>query len=132
MPRSREPVAFATCAGSTTEPDFELTDEQWLLIADLFPPCAPSPLGGRPPAEDRVCFEGICWVLRCGARWKDLPKCFPSYPTCWRRHRDWTKSGVWERAWSRLLNSLARSGQLDCEEAMADGTFAAAKKGVAA
>lgn len=132
MPRSRETVALATCAGSTTEPDFELTDEQWLLIADVFPPSTSSPLGGRPPAEVRVCFEGICWVLRRGARWKDLPKHFPSYATCWRRHRDWTKSGVWERVWSRLLNTLARRGQLNGEEAMADGTFAAAKKGVAA
>lgn len=78
MKRSRSSGAALAPAGSTTEPAFELNDEQWLQIADLFPESPRSPLGGRPPAESRLCFEGICWVLRTGARWKDLPRCFPS------------------------------------------------------
>jgi transposase len=132
MPRSREEAAIAACAESKTEPENELTDEQWSLIADLFPESDPSPQGGRPTVPARQCFEGICWVLRRGARWKDLPSLFPSYATCWRRHKAWTASGVWERAWTRLLNRLSRAGKLDADEAMADGTFASAKKGVAA
>ena len=132
MPRSRDNAAVAACAGSKTEPDNELTDEQWFLIADLFPEPEASPQGGRPPAPARRCFEGICWVLRRGARWKDLPPHFPSYATCWRRHRTWTANDIWARAWTRLLNRLSRAGKLDTDEAMADGTFASAKKGVAA
>ena len=91
MPRSRQCAAQAAWSGSTKEPEFELNDEQWKLIADLFPKPRRSPEGGRPPAESRGCFEGICWVLRRGARWKDLPKHFPSPSTCWRRLRDWTQ-----------------------------------------
>jgi transposase len=132
MPRSREWAASAAKAGSTKEPEYELTDEQWTLIVDLFPDSDRSPLGGRPPAGARECFEGICWVLRRGARWKDLPRHFPSGSTCWRRHREWTQSGVWERAWSRLLRQLDRSGDLQGDEAIADGTFSPAKKGAAA
>ncbi|WP_390620493.1 transposase [Polystyrenella longa] len=43
--------------------------------------------GGRPQAPPRECFEGILWVLRTGARWKDLPKSFPSFTMCWRRFK---------------------------------------------
>lgn len=133
MARSRDREAFAASAGSKTEPSFALNDEQWLLIADLFPEPEPSPEGGRPPAASRACFEGICWVLQTGARWKDLPMSFPSPSTCWRRLRDWTGSGAWEQAWeqawSRLLRRLDRQGAVDTSEAMAAGTFCSAKKG---
>jgi len=95
--RSRQ--AVESPAGSTMEPEFELTDEQWNLISDLFPEAPPRPKGGRPPAPVRHCVEGILWILRSGARWKDLPKCFPSDTTCWRRHKEWTEAGIWEQAW---------------------------------
>ncbi|MCE9607729.1 MAG: transposase [Planctomycetia bacterium] len=124
----------ATCvsAGPRTEPRFELTDERWLLIAAHFRDPPASPAGGRPRASARACFEGILWVLRTGARWRDLPPRYPSPATCWRRHRDWTASGLWERAWSQLLRALERRGTFDAEQSLADGTFAAAKKGAAA
>ena len=116
--------------GSRTEPKAELTDKQWLLIADLFANPDPSPAGGRPRVEPRPCLEGILWVLRSGARWKDLPERFPSPCTCWRRHREWTEAGAWEKAWARLLLKLDRRGRLRWDEGFADATFVPAKKGV--
>lgn len=126
--RSREPEVKIS-AGSRMEPKFELTDEQWRLIADLFPHTPRTGQKGRPALEPRHCVEGILWVLRSGARWKDLPSHFPSYPTCWRRFQEWTVAGIWTKAWSRLLHTLARQGRLNLSEAMADGTFSSAKKG---
>ena len=116
--------------GSTTEPGYELTDEQWHLIADLFPETPVGPKGGRPVVASRPCVEGILWMLRSGARWKDLPKHFPSTTTCWRRHKQWSESGIWEKAWARLARLLDRQGRVKHEEAIADGTFSSAKKGV--
>ncbi|WP_444890684.1 transposase [Microbulbifer sp. DLAB2-AA] len=55
----------------------ELTDAQWKLVE----PCLPQlkrGKGGPKPIDNRACFEGILWILRSGARWKDLP---PSYPS---------------------------------------------------
>ncbi len=124
--RGRNPVA------SRTEPGWQLTDKQWVLIADLFIEPEPSPAGGRPRVPPRPCLEGILWVLRSGARWKDLPKTFPSFPTCWRRLREWTESGVLQVAWARVLRELDGLGHLNWEEAMADGTFSPAKRGVTA
>lgn len=116
--------------GSRTEPESELTDKQWFLIADLFENPDPSPAGGRPRVDPRRCFEGIAWVLRTGSRWKDLPKHFPSPATCWRRHSEWTELGLLEQAWRRLLLRLDQRGRLKLDEAFADGTFASAKRGV--
>ena len=126
----RSSLAVEPSEGSKTEPEFELNDEQWQLIKDLFPESTVGPQGGRPPVASRPCVEGILWMLRSGARWKDIPSYFPSAATCWRRHRDWTRSGVWEKAWARLARRLHRAGRLNHEESFADGTFAPAKKGV--
>jgi len=126
--RSRRAVELPT--GSTMEPEFELTDEQWNLIADLFPESPVGPKGGRPVVASRPCVEGVLWILRSGARWKDLPKCFPSSTTCWRRHKRWTEEGIWAKAWARLTRLLDRQGRVNHDEAMADGTFSPAKKGV--
>ena len=127
---NRSCLAVEPPSGSMMEHEYELTDEQWNLISDLFPVREVGPKGGRPPQSPRPCVEGIIWILRTGARWKDLPKHFPSYATCWRRLKEWTEAGIWEQAWGRLLRRLDRQGRVNHEESIADGTFSSAKKGV--
>ena len=123
------PCRRRNCTGSRTAPKPYLSDSQWLLIADLFPDPPVGPQGGRPWVPPRPCLEGILWVLFTGAGWKDLPERYPSPATCWRRHRDWTRSGVFRAAWDRLLGKLARQRDIDWEEAIGDGSFARAQKG---
>ena len=49
-----------------------LTEEQWEKIKDLFPePKRRRDRKGRPWAPNRAGCEGILWVLRTGARWRD-------------------------------------------------------------
>lgn len=108
----------------------ELTESQWLKIERLLPKEKLSPHGGRRRIDDREVMEGILWVLRSGARWKDLPREYPSATTCWRRLRDWEEAGVWLSIWRAFLSELDDAGQLDWHEVFADGTFASAKKGV--
>lgn len=107
----------------------ELLDRMWARVAPLLPPRPPQPKGGRPPADDKACFAGVVYQLRNNVRWNHLPDCFPSGVTCWRRHRDWTAAGVWERAWQLVLRELARAGKLDTKELFLDATFAEARKG---
>jgi transposase len=106
-----------------------LTDELWERVEPLLPKVPVSPEGGRPRANDRECFEGIVWILRSGARWRDLPRHFPSPPTCWRRHRDWTEAGIWETVWGLVLAELDELGILKPDELFIDATFVPAKKG---
>jgi transposase len=74
-------------------------------------------------------LEGILWVLRTVARWKDLPRSFPSYATCWRRFVDWSGDGIWEAAWQRLITALDRQGKVNWDEGFADGTVRLDEKG---
>lgn len=105
-----------------------ISDEQWERIAPLLPqPRCAGP--GRKPIPNRPVFEGILWILRSGARWKDLPDRFPSYSTCRRRLIEWEEEGVWLKAWRAFLAELDERGQLDWSEAFVDGSFAPAKKG---
>jgi transposase len=108
----------------------ELTEAQWLKIERLLPKEKPSSRGGRRRIDDREVMEGILWVLRSGARWKDLPREYPSATTCWRRLREWEDAGVWLAIWRAFLSELDDAGQLDWHEVFADGTFSPAKKGV--
>ena len=116
--------------GARMELELQLTDEQWGQISELFENPDPNPAGGRPRCSARLCVEGILWVLRTGARWRDMPIGFPSGPTYWRRLKQWTEDGTWDQAWSRLLRKLDRNGSVDHSESMADATFASAKKRV--
>jgi len=109
-----------------------LTEEQWEIIEPLLPKPKRSPKGGRNRKDNREVFEGILWVLRSGARWKDLPDEYPSPSTCWRRLQEWEEHGVWLKAWRALLAKLDEDGQLRWAEIFADGSFAPAKKGGAA
>jgi transposase len=109
--------------------DSELTDEQWDKIAPLLPKPKPSPRGGLTPTPNRSYFEGIVWMLRTGARWKDVPQQYPSPNTCWRRLRDWKERGIFLKAWRAFLAQLDAQGQLAWAEAFADGSFAPAKQG---
>src|SRR4029453_17395081 len=107
----------------------QLTDEQWERLAPLFPARPPSAKGGRPRASDRDCLEGLLWLLRTGARWRDIPVDLPSGSTCWRRLRDWAGDGVLEDVQAALVAALADRGHLDLRELYADATFIRAKKG---
>ena len=123
------PARRANRTGSRTAPKPQLTDEQWLRIADLFPHPPMTSAGGRPRIPPRPCLEGILWILRTGAQWSELPERFPSPSTCWRRLRDWTESGLFKRAWARLLGQLDGLRRIDWDEGIGDGTFSPAKKG---
>lgn len=109
-----------------------ISDEQWKLIRPHIPERKRSPRGGRPPADERACLEGILWVLRSGARWRDLPDRYPSPSTCWRRLVEWEETGVLVAIWHAFLDSLTDAGVLDWDEVFADASFSPAKKGATA
>jgi transposase len=106
-----------------------LSDEQWAKLEPLLPKVRS---GGRPWADNRRVLEGIFWVLKTGARWRDLPKEYPSASTCWRRLRRWEEQDVWLKIWRQFLSELDEQGRLDWSESFLDGSFAPAKKGATA
>lgn len=108
----------------------DLTNAQWKKIRPFLPKPKASRKGGPKPIPNRKIFEGILWLLKVGARWKDIPtEKYASGSTCWRRLREWEDEGAWVRAWRAFLGMLDRRGQLEWSESFADGSFAPAKKG---
>ena len=83
---------------------------------------------GRPACDARAVLAGIVWVLRTGARWKDLPKCFPSYQTCHRRFQQWVRCGVLNRIFKVLYSEVPRP-QCRMLESSIDGTYVPAQRG---
>ena len=108
----------------------ELTDEQWLTVEALLPELPRRPDGrGRPWRSQREVLNGVLWILRSGARWKDLPERFPPYQTCHRRYQAWVESEVLGDILAVLAEDLRERGQIDLSECYIDGTFIVAKKG---
>jgi transposase len=108
----------------------EIKDEQWLFIEPIIQKAEPKKRTGRPQSDFRQVFEGIIWVLRTGARWKDLPKEFPSYQTCHRWFAKWVELGTLNDILWAMAKDLKDRGELDLSECLIDATFSGAKKGV--
>ena len=108
----------------------DLTDKQWEAIEPHIPPVKRRKDGkGRPRNHARDVLNGILWILRTGAPWKDLPDRYPSRATCHRWLQRWCRDGTMKAIWAGLVNDLNHRGQINWEEAFIDGSFAAAKKG---
>src|ERR1700730_10729727 len=80
---------------------YELTDNEWTAIRPM-PPDKPR---GVPLVNDRRVLNGISWVLRSGAPWRDLPDNFGPYTTCYNRFVRWRRAGVWARIMSALAGA---------------------------
>lgn len=109
----------------------DITNEQWERLAPLLSETPKGPRGqGRPVLnEPRAILNGILWILRTGAPWKDLPERYPPYQTCHRWFQRWRKESVFDGILLTLADDLRERGKLDLREAFIDGTFAPAKKG---
>src|SRR5689334_18392955 len=63
---------------------------------DSHRPMLPNKPRGVPRVNDRRVLNGIFWVLRSGAPWRDLPVCYGPRTTCYNRFVRWRKAGVWD------------------------------------
>jgi transposase len=55
---------------------YELSDGEWATIR----PMLPNKARGVPRVDDRRVLNGIFWMLRSGAPWRDLPIAFGPTP----------------------------------------------------
>ena len=92
-----------------------LSDEQWERIAPHLPGKVGDP--GRSGEDNRMFLEGVLWVARVGAPWRDLPAVFGNWNSVFKRFRRWALNGVFERLFQIL------SGDPDFEYALIDGTI---------
>jgi transposase len=87
---------------------YELNDYEWASIK----PMLPNKPRGVPRVNDRRILNGIFWVLRSGAPWRDLPDDFGPYTTCYNRFVRWRRAGVWDRIMDALATAHDVSVQM--------------------
>ena len=98
----------------------QLTDEQWELVKEYVP--QKNATTGRPPAEAREMLDGILWILRTGAPWRDLPQRFGPWKTVYDYFSNWRKSGVFDAILEALQIRLDRCGKIDWDLWCIDGS----------
>ena len=60
---------------------------------------------GKDKSENRRVLNGIFWVLRTGAPWRDLPERYGPYTSAYNRFNRWRKAGIWDR----LMDSIVKA-----------------------
>jgi len=93
----------------------ELTDEQWKKIKGILPGKRSDP--GCTARNNRRFVDGVLWIARTGAHWRELPKEFGRWNTVFQRYNRWGRTGVWERLFKAMVDDP------DFEYAMIDSTI---------
>jgi transposase len=60
---------------------------------------------GRKPRNNRRVLNGIFWVLRTGAPWRDLPERYGPYTSAYNRFNRWRKAGIWDRLTDAIVKA---------------------------
>ncbi|WP_247895020.1 IS5 family transposase [Azospirillum brasilense] len=105
---------------------YELTDAQWERLEPLLPP--EKPRTGRPNHSHRRMINGMLWIARSGAPWRDLPERYGAFGTVASRFYRWRHAGAHSGGiagpcrppGSGRLEASFR-GQLDCSRSSARG-----------
>ena len=108
---------------------YEIDDTQW---AKLQPYLGNTPKKtGRPQADNRKLLNGVLWILRTGAPWRDLPEYYGPWQTVYKRFAQWEKDGKLKAMFENLRQNP------DMQDLCIDGTYikahrasAGAKKGI--
>ena len=98
----------------------DLTDAEWKRLEPLLP--SQKGKRGRPRNNDRAVINGILWIARTGAPWRDLPERYGSWKTVSSRFYRWQKAGVWQRIWEGIQAEQDAYGEIDWEVHFVDGT----------
>ncbi len=99
----------------------DLTDRQWERLKSLLPPQKP-PIG-RPNLDHRIVINGILWIARTGAPWRDLPESYGVWSTVASRFYRWRKAGIWQRILEALQQRDDAAGRIDWQVHFVDGTI---------
>ena len=79
----------------------DLTDAEWRILNPLLPDRGER---GPPIPDKRRTVNGILWVLRTGAPWRDMPERYGNWNSVFVRFTRWSKLGVWDATFETLAS----------------------------
>jgi transposase len=106
----------------------ELSDPQYAHLEPFLPEPRHHGQAGRPWLPHRTVVNGILWILRTGAPWRDLPERYGKWNTVYTRFKRWRRDGTWTSVFSTLLDERDDQGHLDHNLWCIDGTIARAAR----
>ena len=98
----------------------DLKDQQYSSLQPLLPPS--KPYTGRPYSDHRRVINGILWILRTGAPWRDLPEHYGPWQTVSGRFYRWRQKGIWQNILQRLQQKAETAGKINWELHFVDGS----------
>ncbi len=97
----------------------ELTDAQWERLEPLLPPQQPQQRQrGRPSLDHHTIINGILWISKTGAPWRDMPERYGSWKTVSSRFYRWRAQGIWDKlwaVWAEVQKDTDTRGQVEWE-----------------
>ena len=98
----------------------DLSNDQWQQLEPLLPP--QKNWTGKPNLPHRPVVNGILWINRTGAPWRDLPARYGKWETVASRFYRWRKAGIWTEVLQALQQIAEANGEIDWETHHVDST----------
>lgn len=102
-----------------------LSDLEWKLFEDIFPP-EPEKCGrGMPHTPYRYLLNSLLYILITGCRWCDIPKgdIWASKSASHRWLKQWREDGTFEYIQARVLAIADEKGLINWDFGAVDGSF---------
>jgi transposase len=88
-----------------------MSDEEWAFFErSIMTARAPN---GRKPANHSLVLDGVSWIARTGAPWRDLPEEFGKWSSVHRQFQRWAQAGLWEETMDALNQGRDRRPSKD-------------------
>jgi len=115
---------------ATNQRRYELTDDEWERLKGYFQEEKPHGKG-RPKSDPRTTLNGVIWIARSGAAWRDMPERYGKYSTVYGWFKKWEESGLFAKILSDLgMEADLQDMSLDSTSCKAHPAAAGAKKGL--
>jgi transposase len=109
---------------------YEISDDEWERIKDLLP-SERTGKPGRPSSDNRNALNGILWIARSGAPWRDLPERYGSWSTLYDKFARWSDAGIMEKIFETLaIEADMQDLSIDSTSIKVHQHAAGAKKGL--
>ena len=108
---------------------YEISDTEWERVKDILPP-ERTGKAGRPSGDNRTALNGILWIVRSGAPWRDLPERYGSWSTLYDKFARWSDLGIFEKIFNILnVDADMQDLSMDSTSIKVHQHAAGAKKG---
>ncbi len=108
-----------------------LSDLEWKLFNDIFPPEPEKRERGMPHTPFRYVLNTLLYILITGCRWCDVPKgeIWASKSSAHRWLQRWETDGILESLQARILGIAEERGLINWSYGAVDGSFSPWKGG---